>query len=44
MVTLDGTLNPKGNSDASYAVNGDDPQPFPQVRYTFPLDVTSTGS
>jgi len=39
MVTLNGTIT-KGtadNSDATFAVNGGAPQPFPTIVFTFPL-------
>ena len=45
LVTLNGSLG-KGHdsSDATYAVNGDTPEPFPPYTYTFPLSASPPGS
>jgi hypothetical protein len=40
LVTLDGLDD---NTDASFAVNGADPEPFPLIRYTFPLAAPPPG-
>jgi hypothetical protein len=42
MVTLNGSIA-KGANDATYAVNGDTPQPFPPFSLTFPLAAPQPG-
>jgi hypothetical protein len=42
MVTLNGSIA-KGANDATYAVNGETPQPFPPFSLTFPLTAPQPG-
>jgi hypothetical protein len=44
LVTLDGTLGAGANlnDDGTYAVNGGAPQPFPNFRFTFPLQAQNS--